>query len=412
MNTSKGEFCTDSLPFACYLRSTGKLRFLRCEPVSGNGRIGFVFSDPDSQANNCILNLRAEPKRQRLPTLTASVICAGSWIRAENTEQREMTLSESISNAEILTRDSAIYELSMEKALTEVKCKHHLHSHSELTKLRTSETEKNFLIEGLLAEKSLAILVGDSGVGKSPFAYQIAVCVAEGIPFLGRQVRQGKVLYLDFENGQAEQEHLLTAISSYLGIAEVSENLMLWSSSDCADTNKGGYRPKDIILECNPSLVVVDTLAGMYPGVEKENSAANTTWQELRRDCKCSILALHHFKKESTNPKEARQHLEDATNLSNWMTTNVRGASSLITGTDLRLAAAVPKGYKDDDEIALVVRGYIRVKGEIHRIYLGRAFNSEDEVSGVFHYLFCSWRFAAPQASEVNWSEIDEPSRL
>jgi hypothetical protein len=40
---------TDSLPFACYLHSTGKLRFLRCESVDGNGRMVFVFGDPERQ---------------------------------------------------------------------------------------------------------------------------------------------------------------------------------------------------------------------------------------------------------------------------------------------------------------------------------------------------------------------------
>lgn len=40
---------TDSLPFACFLHSTGKLRFLRCESVDGSGRLNFVFSDPQAQ---------------------------------------------------------------------------------------------------------------------------------------------------------------------------------------------------------------------------------------------------------------------------------------------------------------------------------------------------------------------------
>lgn len=47
--TSTGEFRTDSLPFACYLYATGKLRFHRCEPTNGNGRVAFVFSDPSDE---------------------------------------------------------------------------------------------------------------------------------------------------------------------------------------------------------------------------------------------------------------------------------------------------------------------------------------------------------------------------
>lgn len=56
--SSQDEFHTDSLPFACYLHSTGKLRFLRCESVSGSGRMFFIFSDPQSEGED--LNIQFE----------------------------------------------------------------------------------------------------------------------------------------------------------------------------------------------------------------------------------------------------------------------------------------------------------------------------------------------------------------
>jgi hypothetical protein len=55
---STAEFRTDSLPFACFLHSTGKLRFLRCEEARGNGRLEFVFNDPQSQGDG--LNIEFE----------------------------------------------------------------------------------------------------------------------------------------------------------------------------------------------------------------------------------------------------------------------------------------------------------------------------------------------------------------
>jgi len=45
-----GEYHTDSLPFACYLHSTGKLRFLRCEE-RGKGRVEFIFRDPQFEGD-------------------------------------------------------------------------------------------------------------------------------------------------------------------------------------------------------------------------------------------------------------------------------------------------------------------------------------------------------------------------
>jgi hypothetical protein len=56
MNTT--QFQTEDLPFAAYLCATRRLRFLGCEPVNGNGRVGFVFDDPDSKGEQ--LNVEFE----------------------------------------------------------------------------------------------------------------------------------------------------------------------------------------------------------------------------------------------------------------------------------------------------------------------------------------------------------------
>ncbi len=43
-------FQTDSLPFAAFLACTNKLDFIGCEP-NANGRVSFVFADPDKKGN-------------------------------------------------------------------------------------------------------------------------------------------------------------------------------------------------------------------------------------------------------------------------------------------------------------------------------------------------------------------------
>jgi len=49
--------------------------------------------------------------------------------------------------------------------------------------------------------RSVNILVGDSGLGKSPLVYQLGISVATGVPFLGRETRKGRVVIADNENG-------------------------------------------------------------------------------------------------------------------------------------------------------------------------------------------------------------------
>src|SRR5262245_55632050 len=64
-----------------------------------------------------------------------------------------------------------------------------------------AEAKQPYLIDGLLRTRSVNLLVGDSGLGKTPLGIQLGVCVAAGLPFLGLEVRQpGSVLYCDAES--------------------------------------------------------------------------------------------------------------------------------------------------------------------------------------------------------------------
>jgi RecA-family ATPase len=49
----------------------------------------------------------------------------------------------------------------------------------------------------MLRTKSVNIMAGDSGIGKSPLLCQLGLSVASGLPFLGMAAEQGAVLYLD-----------------------------------------------------------------------------------------------------------------------------------------------------------------------------------------------------------------------
>src|SRR5208337_3354527 len=67
---------------------------------------------------------------------------------------------------------------------------------AEVDRICDGETSTQFLVNGFLPAKSIGIAAGDSTIGKSPLMYQLGLCVAAGIPFLGRSSKQGRVLYL------------------------------------------------------------------------------------------------------------------------------------------------------------------------------------------------------------------------
>jgi hypothetical protein len=51
-------YSTEDLPFAAYLHTSRKLRFLNCQ-VNGSDRIAFVFADPNNEGEQLHLNFES-----------------------------------------------------------------------------------------------------------------------------------------------------------------------------------------------------------------------------------------------------------------------------------------------------------------------------------------------------------------
>jgi hypothetical protein len=244
---------------------------------------------------------------------------------------------------------------------------------------------QRFVIESLIPECSLGILVGDSGLGKSPLAYQMGICVSAGIPFLGMATQKTRVLYLDYENGLQDVNNIVTRQAAYLGLPAPPEDLILWNINDSPlDWGQAGRNITDLIRAVKPGLVFADPLSAVHPDIEKNNSDATTFYQILRkviRDVGCSIFNLHHRKKPPS-PKPGQvfivESLEDELHPRDWFR-QARGAGVIVNGTDIRLGVDVAGMSGAEAEVALVLRGFGRVRGDIPTLHLARAVDADGE---------------------------------
>lgn len=256
-------------------------------------------------------------------------------------------------------------------------------------KRECERSDGKYVIEGLIPERSLGLMVGDSGLGKSPLAYQMGVSVAAGIPFLGLPTQKTGVLYLDFENGLQDVNGLVARLSAYLGLTAPPRELGLWNINySSPNWGQHGHTALDMIRDLRPGLVFMDPISAPYPDVEMKNDAATRLYQELRtviRDCGCSIVNLHHRKKpQFARPGDtiAVQSLDDDGHPRAWFL-QARGSSVLVNGADIRLGVDIPgKRGTGNGEIVLVMRGYGRVRGEIPTLYLARVKDELDEALG------------------------------
>ena len=255
-----------------------------------------------------------------------------------------------------------------------------LYTPAALDRLVLEEHDKSYVLEKFITVGSVNIAAGDSGLGKSALFYQLGLCVAAGKPWLGFQTTKGPVVYLDLENSQEDSKNIRDNLAGYLGLQILPETFL---------TNFGSPNFLKILKDVRPSLIIIDSLRAYEPNAENDNAAAGEFLKRLRslaRTHATAFLFVHHIKKPG---KDAPPSLED-TPANQWLI-QASGARALINQTDFRLGidSAVGAGRRLKktnplvaDEMALIVRGHVRVRGEFGPLYLARSFNQEGQPIG------------------------------
>jgi AAA domain len=188
----------------------------------------------------------------------------------------------------------------------------------------TPAEETSYCVEGMLPTSGLSILAGKPKAGKTTLARQLAVAVAQGESFLGRQTQQGTVLYLALEEKQSE----VTAHFQQLGLTESDPVLVRCGSVPMKD---GAVSALERALTEIPDimLVILDPIF-RFIGVRDGNDyvQVNNALEQvldLARRYGVHILTVHHLKKKET------EDISDAT----------LGSTAIVAAADTFLALMV-----------------------------------------------------------------------
>lgn len=231
------------------------------------------------------------------------------------------------------------------------------------------ESTSHSLVEGLIQARSVSVLIGDSGIGKSPLVYQLGLSVAAGMPFLGLTTQPGLVVYADHENGPLDSRELRDNIARFLRLSAIPGQFLIWPETGEVFNLEG------ISRELHPKLIIIDSLRSFDPDFEKSDNTGRRM-KEFRRAAykyNISILAIHHVKKPGQN---GPPRLENDV-LMHWLKT-ASGHSAIINQSDTRIAAALP----DNGDSAMLLRWHRRIHGESGPIYLNRVLNDAGEPIG------------------------------
>jgi hypothetical protein len=258
-----------------------------------------------------------------------------------------------------------------------------LHTPEAVDDLCAKDSKREFVVEGLISRGSLNLAAGDSGLGKSPLFYQLGLCVAAGLPWLGIPTAQGRVIYIDLENGERQSQRIRNNLVGLLGLEKCPGDFL---------THYGGHglHIARLVDEVRPSLVLVDTLRAYRPDFEQDNTQAGKLLREFRslaHDCGVAFQFIHHVRKPGEHGVPA---LED-TPSPLWLN-QACGARALVNQTDFRLGIDCAVGTTRRflgtkhpniaEETAIVLRGHVRVRGEFGPILLARCFDEEGQPIG------------------------------
>jgi RecA-family ATPase len=165
------------------------------------------------------------------------------------------------------------------------------------------------IIEGMLAQGDLSLITAGSKSFKSWLALQIALCTANGIPFLGRQTAATKTLVLNFELKPPSIKNRLRAIAHSLNCGQ--KNLVTLNLRNRHITPAFLQYLTRTIKERGFGLVILDPLYSMYgvvesDNVENSNPAMTELLSTIRAACEqvgAAVIIVHHHAKGDSSTK-------------------------------------------------------------------------------------------------------------
>ena len=168
------------------------------------------------------------------------------------------------------------------------------------------------LIGGVLREGCKMIITGESKAGKTCLSQNLAVCIAEGLPWLGKfPCEQGKVLYINLEVEEASLYYRFKAMYKAMNkkVTNVGgDNIVLWNlRGHAAPMEK--LAPK-IIRRCRNSgpykAIIIDPLYKVQQGDENSAEAIMTfcnALDKIAHETGAAIIYDHHHPKGNAREK-------------------------------------------------------------------------------------------------------------
>ena len=164
------------------------------------------------------------------------------------------------------------------------------------------------LIENVLRQGHKMLLAGPSKAGKSFALIELAVCIAEGLPWLGFRCAQGRVMYVNLELDRASCLHRFRDVRQAMGAPSL-HSVDIWNL-------RGHSIPMDKLapklirraLKKNYTAVIIDPIYKVITGDENSADQMARFCNQFDKVCTelgCAVIYCHHHSKGSQGSKRA-----------------------------------------------------------------------------------------------------------
>ena len=186
-----------------------------------------------------------------------------------------------------------------------------------------------YVIKGVIRRGQLIVNFGPPGGGKTLVIVDMMFSVLTGMPWRGRRVKKGTVVYMALEGRVGLRQRLLARCDGHPDIALKLENLLIgWESFSIHDPQHVARLIAAVRkLPETPAMIVVDTLSRAVPGAD-ENSAQDMSRvvahiDAIKEQTGAAVFVNHHSAKGDPQRE--------------------RGSGVLRAGADVMLITSVTK---------------------------------------------------------------------
>ncbi|WP_394153374.1 AAA family ATPase [Loktanella salsilacus] len=244
----------------------------------------------------------------------------------------------------------------------------------------------DWAVDGMIPKKTVTLFSGDGGTGKSLLALQLSASVSAGAMWMGRRVATGPVIYMTAEDDNDELQRRINAISDASNIpldamkqltlrSLAGEDALLAIDSQVALIQSELFNELEQRADAeSPELIVIDTLADVYPANENDRAKVRQFIGILRGLAlrqNCAVLLLGH---------------PSLTGLNSGSGTSGSTAWNNSVRSRLYLSRITDNGFEADPDrrvMTTMKANYGRIGGETHMKWQNGVFVAEQAAQGL-----------------------------